>query len=77
MKIGIITIQKCNNYGADLQAYELGAKLRSMGYDAENIDYLFYKHTRHFGGRGERPVLPISIKNKIKEFLFPIVTGPK
>ena len=75
--IGIITIQKCDNFGADLQAYALGAKLRSMGYDAENIDYLFYKHPRHLGGRGERPVLPISIKNKIKEFLFPIVTGLK
>lgn len=74
MRVGIITIQKCDNFGADLQAYALGAKLRSMGYDAENIDYLFYKHQRHLGGRGERPVLPISIKNKIKEFLFPIVT---
>ena len=76
-RVGIITIQKCDNYGADLQAYALGAKLRSMGYDAENIDYLFYKHPRHLGGRGERPVLPISIKNKIKEFLFPIVTKLK
>lgn len=77
MRVGIITIQKCDNFGADLQAYALGAKLRSMGYDAENIDYLFYKHPRHLGGRGERPVLPISIKNKIKEFLFPIVTRLK
>lgn len=76
-RVGIITIQKCDNYGADLQAYALGAKLRSMGYDAENIDYLFYKHPRHLGGRGERPVLPISIKNKVKEFLFPIVTRLK
>ena len=30
-RIGIITIQKCNNFGADLQAYALGAKLRPMG----------------------------------------------
>lgn len=72
-RIGIITIQKCNNYGADLQAYALGAKLRSMGYDAENIDYLFYKHPRHLGGLEERPVLPVSIANKIKELMFPIV----
>ena len=77
MRVGIITIQKCDNFGADLQAYALGAKLRSMGYDAENIDYLFYKHPRHLGGRGECPVLPISIKNKIKEFLFPIVMRQK
>ena len=75
MKIGIITIQKCNNYGADLQAYALGAKLRSMGHDAENIDYLFYKHPRHHGGKLEKPVLPISLKNRVKEFLFPIIAA--
>ena len=73
-RIGIITIQKCDNFGADLQAYALGAKLRSMGYAAENIDYLFYKHPRHLASKVERPVLPISIKNKIKETLFPIVS---
>lgn len=37
MRIGIITIQKCGNYGADLQAYALGAKLRSMGCYSENL----------------------------------------
>lgn len=72
-RIGIITIQKCDNYGADLQAYALQAKLRLMGYDAENIDYLFYKHPRHQCGKKEKPVLPISFKNRIKERLFPIV----
>ena len=65
-RIGIITIQKCDNYGADLQAYALQAKLRLMGYDAENIDYLFYKHPRHQCGKMEKPVLPISCKNRIK-----------
>lgn len=73
-RIGIITIQKCNNYGADLQAYALGAKLRSLGYDAENIDYLFYKNPRHLGGRADKPVLPISLVNRIKEKLFPAVS---
>ena len=77
MKIGIITIQKCNNYGADLQAYALGAKLRSMGYDAENIDYLFYKHPRHQGSKLEKPTLPISLKNRIKELLSPIIATLK
>ena len=76
-RVGIITIQKCNNYGADLQAYALGAKLSSLGYDAENIDYLFYKHPRHQGGKLEKPVLPISMKNRIKEFLFPIIASFK
>ena len=76
-RIGIITIQKCGNYGADLQAYALGAKLREMGYVAENIDYLFYKHPRHLGGEMENPVLPVSWKNRIKECLFPIVVRMK
>ena len=73
-RIGIITIQKCDNFGADLQAYALGAKLRGLGYDAENIDYLFYKHPRHSKSGGmEKPVLPISLVNKIKEKLFPVL----
>ena len=73
-RVGIITIQKCDNFGADLQAYALGAKLRSLGYDAENIDYLFYKHPRHLKSGGmEKPVLPISFVNKVKERLFPVL----
>lgn len=72
-RIGIITIQKCDNFGADLQAYALGAKLRALGYDAENIDYLFYKHPRHLKDTGEKPVLPISLVNRVKERLYPIV----
>lgn len=38
MKIGIITFVKCDNYGAELQAYALQKKLNLMGYDAEVID---------------------------------------
>ena len=71
MKIGIITIQKCNNFGADLQAFALQKKLQLMGYDAENIDYVFYKNSRHLKGMGEKPVLRLSIANRIKEALFP------
>ena len=37
MKIGIITILKVNNYGAELQAYATQAVLNRMGYDAEII----------------------------------------
>lgn len=76
-KIGIITIQKCDNFGADLQAYALGAKLRSLGHDAENIDYLFYKHPRHRGGWGEKPIFKLSLVNRAKELLFPVVDGLK
>lgn len=73
MKIGIITIQKCDNFGADLQAYALGAKLRNLGYDAENIDYLFYKHPRHLNSKREKPIFKLSLVNRVKELLFPIV----
>lgn len=71
MKIGIITIQKCNNYGSDLQAFALQYKLRLMGHDVENIDYLFYKNPRHVSTRLSRPTFKVSLKNRIKEFLFP------
>lgn len=71
-KIGIITIQKCDNFGADLQAYALGAKLRSLGYEAENIDYLFYKHPRHQNGKNEAPIFKLSFKNRIKERIGPL-----
>lgn len=38
MKIGIVTYVKCDNYGAELQAYALQWKLNTMGYDAEVIN---------------------------------------
>ncbi|WP_405374930.1 polysaccharide pyruvyl transferase family protein [Pseudobutyrivibrio sp.] len=34
-KIGIITIVRVNNYGAELQAYATQKVLRDLGYDAE------------------------------------------
>lgn len=72
-RIGIITIQKCNNYGADLQAYALCAKLRSMGYDAENIDYLFYKHKGFKRTKLSRPIFRLTWINRLKELLFPMI----
>ena len=38
MKIGIVTYVKCDNYGAELQAFALQWKLNNMGYDAEVIN---------------------------------------
>lgn len=37
-KIGIVTFVKCDNYGAELQAYALQKKLNILGYDAEVIN---------------------------------------
>lgn len=38
MKIGIVTYVKCDNYGAELQAFALQWKLNVLGYDAEVIN---------------------------------------
>lgn len=38
MKIGIVTYVKCDNYGAELQAYALQKKLNDWGYNAEVLD---------------------------------------
>lgn len=73
MKIGIITILKVDNYGADLQAYATQAILNKMGYDAEIIDYLFYKHHHHKKTSLSRPVFKMSLKKRIREFLYPII----
>lgn len=74
-RVGIITFQKIGNLGADLQAYALAEKLRRMGYSAENIDYLYYKHPRHVGGKLERATIPVSLKNRFKVALFPLVNA--
>lgn len=71
MRIGIITILKVNNYGAELQAYATQAALKRLGYNAEIIDYLFYKNPKHRPTQRSKPVLPFSFVNKTKEWLYP------
>ena len=44
-KVGVVTILKVNNYGAELQAYATQAVLKKLGWNAEIIDYLFYKNS--------------------------------
>ena len=38
MKIGIVTYVKCDNYGAELQAYAMQYLFRKLGYDAEVLN---------------------------------------
>lgn len=38
MKIGVVTYVKCDNYGAELQAFAMQFVLNKLGYDAEIID---------------------------------------
>lgn len=70
-RIGIITIQKCDNYGADLQAFALQRVLLNEGYDAENIDYLFYKNQAFRSTRASRPLFHVAFLNRVKEFAYP------
>ncbi len=78
-KIGIITIVRVNNYGAELQAYALQCKLNKMGYDAELIDYLYYIHPDY---KKEKNAVPQYAKHyplvkRVKGILFPIVDTVK
>lgn len=63
-KIGIITICQCNNYGADLQAYATWEKLQQMGFDAEIINYLYYKSWQFKDSKESRPFVPFSLKER-------------
>jgi hypothetical protein len=73
VKVGIITILRIKNYGAELQAYALQQKLNDAGFDAEIIDYLFYKHKDHVSTRMSRGFVRVGVAKQIKELLFPIV----
>ncbi|ACU90626.1 polysaccharide pyruvyl transferase family protein [Desulfomicrobium baculatum] len=73
IKIGILTIVKVNNYGAELQAFALQYKLNNLGYNAELIDYLFYKNKYYKFSNKSLPIFKISLKNKLKEKLLPLL----
>lgn len=75
MKIGIITFWKLGNFGADLQAYALQKKLQTLGFEVENIDYLYYKSPRFIATRLSRPTHPVALTDKIKAFLFPLLSS--
>ncbi|WP_397445431.1 polysaccharide pyruvyl transferase family protein [Polaribacter sp. R77954] len=74
-KIGIITISRTNNYGAELQAYATQKKMQLLGYDAELIDYLYYKHRNHKETKDSEPAIAFSKKEKWKHtFLYRMVS---
>lgn len=67
-KVGIITIVNVNNYGAELQAFATFRKLQLMGYNAEIINYLYYKEWRYIDSKMSRSFNSMSIKGKIIYF---------
>lgn len=74
-KIGIITILKCNNFGAELQAFATQKILQQMGYDAEIIDYLYYKHPSFKYTQQAKPVWKRNLKTDIIEYVKYQVIG--
>jgi len=69
-KVGIITILNVNNYGAELQAFALQQKLNEMGYDAEIINYVFYKNPGFKMEKGSLPFPINRLRNKIRDFIL-------
>lgn len=67
-KVGIITILKVNNYGAELQAYATQKIMNRIGYDAEIIDYLYYRNIKHIKERCSLPFYPYPLKYRLKEW---------
>lgn len=75
--VGIITIFNVNNYGAELQAYATQKALQQMGYDAELINYPFYKNERHIPTDASKPVFPMPFKKRLVEWAYPKVANLK
>lgn len=68
-RIGIITIVKCNNFGAELQACATVLTLQGLGYDAEIIDYLYFKNPKHKVTDSSKPIAPQSFKAGVINYL--------
>lgn len=71
MKIGIITILKVNNYGAELQAFATQHVINNLGHDSEIIDYFFYKNPKFKKTKRSKSFVKLSLKQSVKEFLYP------
>lgn len=65
MKIGVITIEQVNNYGAELQATATVKVLQSMGYDAEIIDYCYYKNWNFKDTQMSAPFVSMGAKGRL------------
>ena len=65
MRIGVITIEQVNNYGAELQATATIKVLQGMGYEAEIIDYCYYKNWNFKDTRISAPFVSMSAKRRL------------
>lgn len=71
--VGIITILRVNNYGAELQAYATQRIMNLMGYNAEIIDYLYYHNLGHIKEKCSMPFYPYPLKSRLKEWALHIL----
>lgn len=86
-RIGIITIVKVNNYGAELQAYATQRMLILLGYYVELIDYVYYKSWNFKDSQMSRSLIPIRLRghlmywikyrliNMVVSIILPLVNG--
>lgn len=76
-KVGILSMQRINNYGSFLQAYGLKTMIESLGYETEFVDYHIEKSlieektsknrfSRNLKKGIETFTAPGSLKNKLK-----------
>lgn len=70
MKIGVITINRVYNYGAELQTYAFMRKLQLMGYESEIIDYKYYKNRNHKPCKQSKPTNGLSFRDKAINFIL-------
>lgn len=68
-KIGIITYHRAYNYGSALQAYALNKYIRSLGYDAQTIDYRTEGQDRIYSFY-EKNSSFMSVARNIQSFLY-------
>ena len=68
-KIGIITIEHIGNYGAELQCYATQKVLQSFGFDAEVIDYCYYKDYRYKDSKMSEPFVSMTLKDRLSYVL--------
>ena len=67
MKVGILTYQRAENYGALLQAYATMTYLRSLGHEVSFVDYWPHYHYDYFK---LFPWFQVKKKKHIKKLLF-------
>lgn len=70
-RVGIITLVRVNNYGAELQAFATQHAIQLLGYDAEIIDYLYFTNPRHKKTKGSKPCFSMPLKLKVIVAIYP------